>query len=98
MDKKTLSEPLLVEPTDGVNAMARNHGAKDNSDNGPRHNASEDYFIPSEEFLENERAQSIYYHTEHEEQRGKAQENENADTSEPVENQWVRLFSMMLVW
>lgn len=87
MDKKTLSEPLLVEPTDGVNAMARNHGAKDNSDDGPRHNASEDYFIPSEEFLENERAQSIYYHTEHEEQREKAQENENVDTSEPVENQ-----------
>lgn len=97
MDKKTLSEPLLVEPTDGGNIMARNHGAKDDSDDGPRHNENEDYFIPSEEFLENERAQSIYYHTKHEEQREKAEENENLETSEPVGNQRVRLFSMILV-
>lgn len=97
MDKKTLSEPLLVEPTDGVNDVAINHGAKDDSDDGPRYDASEDDFTPSEEFLKNERAQSIYYHMEYEEQIEKALENENVYSSEPVENQRVRLFSMMLV-
>ncbi|XP_060003526.1 SPARC-like protein 1 [Lagenorhynchus albirostris] len=85
MDKKTLSEPLLVEPTDG-NIMPGNHGTDDDGDDGPRHNASEEYFNPSEAFLENERAQSNYYHINYEEQREKARENENVDTSEPVEN------------
>ncbi|XP_057581903.1 SPARC-like protein 1 isoform X1 [Hippopotamus amphibius kiboko] len=87
MDKKALSEPLLVEPTGDANIMPRNHRAGDDGDDGPRHNASEDYFITSEAFLESERAQSNYYHIKYEEQREKAHENENVDTSEPVENQ-----------
>ncbi|TKC45157.1 hypothetical protein EI555_009537, partial [Monodon monoceros] len=85
MDKKTLSEPSLVEPTDG-NIMLRNHGSDDDGDYGPRRNASEEYFNPSEAFLENERAQSNYYPIKYEEQREKARENENVDTSEPAEN------------
>nr|XP_031289485.1 SPARC-like protein 1 isoform X1 [Camelus dromedarius] len=85
--KKTLFEPLLVEPTDDGNIMPRNHGADGDGDDGPRHNASDDYFTPSEAFLENERAQSNYYHIKYEEQREKAHENENVDTSAPVENQ-----------
>ena len=97
MDKKTLSEPLLVEPTDDVNEVAINHGAKDDSDDGPGYNESEDDFTPSEEFLSNERAQSMYYHLEYEEQIENALKNENVDSSETVENQQVRLFSMMLV-
>ncbi|XP_019818633.2 SPARC-like protein 1 [Bos indicus] len=87
MDKKTLSEPLLVEPTDDVNEVAINHGAKDDSDDGPGYNESEDDFTPSEEFLSNERAQSMYYHLEYEEQIENALKNENVDSSETVENQ-----------
>ncbi|KAM5337223.1 SPARC-like protein 1 isoform 2-T2 [Glossophaga mutica] len=64
MEKKTVSEALLIEPTD-------------DGDDGPRHNASEDYFIPSEAFQEAERATSNYYHIKHEEQRERAHENEN---------------------
>ncbi|MBW01122.1 SPARC-like protein 1, partial [Eschrichtius robustus] len=86
MDKKTLSEPLLVEPTDDGNITPRNHGADDDGDDGPRHNASEEYSIPSEAFLENERAQPSRHHIKYEEQREEAHENENVDTSEPVEN------------
>ncbi|KAB0391956.1 hypothetical protein E2I00_007965 [Balaenoptera physalus] len=87
MDKETLSEPLLVEPTDDGNITPRNHGADDDGDDGPRHNASEEYSIPSEAFLENERAQPNHHHIKYEEQREEAHENENVDTSKPVENQ-----------
>ncbi|XP_036708279.1 SPARC-like protein 1 [Balaenoptera musculus] len=86
MDKETLSEPLLVEPMDDGNITPRNHGADDDGDDGPRHNASEQYSIPSEAFLENERAQPNYHHIKYEEQREEAHENENVDTSEPAEN------------
>uniref|UniRef100_A0A8C3XAF2 SPARC-like protein 1 n=1 Tax=Catagonus wagneri TaxID=51154 RepID=A0A8C3XAF2_9CETA len=87
MDKKTLSKPLLAEPTNDGTVMHRKYGADDDSNDGAKHNASEDYFIPSEAFLESERAQSNYYRIKYEEQREKAHENENVDTREPVENQ-----------
>lgn len=88
---KEIDEALLLEPTDDGNAMLRNHRADDNGgddgDDGPRHSASDDYFVPSQDFLEAERAQSIAYHLKIEEQRQKAGENENIDTSEPGEYQ-----------
>ncbi|XP_021528931.2 SPARC-like protein 1 [Aotus nancymaae] len=91
---KEIDEALLLEPTDDGNTMLRNHGADDNGgddgDDGPRHSASDDYFIPSQAFLEAERAQSIAYHLKIEEQRQKAGENENIDTSEPGEYQEVK--------
>ncbi|XP_008068785.1 SPARC-like protein 1 [Carlito syrichta] len=85
LDEKTISEALLVEPTDG-NVQPRNHGADDGSDGGLRHSASDDYLIPSQAFLEGERVQSNY-HVKMEEQRERARENESVDTSEPGEHQ-----------
>lgn len=85
MEKKTVSEALVVEP------------AADGGDDGPRHSASDDYFIPSEAFQEAERATSNNYHIKHEEQRERAHENENVDASEPGEAEGVRLFTVMLV-
>lgn len=91
IDEKTVSEALLMEPTDDGTTMPRNHGADDDGgddgDDGPRHSAGDDYFIPSQAFLEAERAQSIAYHLKIEEQREKAHENENIDTSELGEHQ-----------
>lgn len=84
MEKKIVSEDLFSEPTD-------------DGDDGPRHSASEDYFIPSKAFHEAERATSNYYHIKHEEQRERAHENENVGTSEPGEPKWVRLFMAMFV-
>ncbi|KAL0595926.1 SPARC-like protein 1, partial [Plecturocebus cupreus] len=88
---KEIDEALLMEPTDDGNTMPRNHGADDNGgddgDDGSRHRASDDYFIPSQAFLDAEGAQSIAYHLKIEEQRQKAHENENIDTSEPGEYQ-----------
>nr|KAF6393843.1 SPARC like 1 [Pipistrellus kuhlii] len=75
MEKKTVSEALLAEP------------AADGGEDGPRHSASDDYFIPSEAFREAERAASHNYHIKHEEQRERARENENVDASEPGESQ-----------
>lgn len=75
MEKKTVSEALLVEPT------------ADGGDDGPRHSARDDYFIPSEAFQEAERATSSNYHIKYEEQRERARENENVDASEPGESQ-----------
>ncbi|XP_003985242.4 LOW QUALITY PROTEIN: SPARC-like protein 1 [Felis catus] len=92
MDKKTVSEALLVEPTGDGNTMPRNHGANDDGDDDPRHDATDDYeFIPSEAFLEAERSQSISYHLKYEEERERekerAHENGNVDASEPGEYQ-----------
>ncbi|XP_032095557.1 SPARC-like protein 1 [Sapajus apella] len=88
---KEIDEALLLEPTDDGNTMLRNHGADDNGgddgDDGPRHSTSDDYFVPSQAFLQAEGAQSIAYHLKIEEQRQKAGENENRDTSEPGEYQ-----------
>lgn len=77
MEKKTVSEALPVAPSDDG----------DDGDDGPRHSATDDDFIPSKAFQEAERANSNYYHIKYEEQREKAHENENVDTSEPGESQ-----------
>ncbi|XP_028363175.1 SPARC-like protein 1 isoform X2 [Phyllostomus discolor] len=74
MEKKTVSESLFIEPTN-------------DGDDGPRHSASEDYFIPSEAFQEAERATSNYHHIKHEEQRERAHENENAKKAESSLNE-----------
>lgn len=74
MEKKTVSEAWLIEPTD-------------DGDDGPRHSASEDYFIPSEAFQEAERATSNYHHIKNEEQRERVQENENAKKAESSLNE-----------
>ncbi|XP_058402439.1 SPARC-like protein 1 [Diceros bicornis minor] len=87
MDKKAVSETLLVEPTDDGNIIARNHGPDDDGDDGPRHDESDDDYTPSEDFLEAERAQSMSYHIEYEEERERALENENVDTSKHGEHQ-----------
>nr|XP_025853902.1 SPARC-like protein 1 isoform X2 [Vulpes vulpes]XP_025853903.1 SPARC-like protein 1 isoform X2 [Vulpes vulpes]XP_025853904.1 SPARC-like protein 1 isoform X2 [Vulpes vulpes] len=90
IDKKTVSEALLVKPTEDGNIMPRNHGANDDGDDEPRHDASDDYeFIPSEAFIEAERSQSISYHLKYEEERERerARENGNVDASEPGEYQ-----------
>lgn len=84
MDKKTVSEALLVDPTD-------------DGDDGPRHGASDNYFTPSKAFQEGEKATSNYYHTKYEEQRERARENENVGTSERGEHHGVRSFIMMFV-
>jgi len=99
IDKKSVSEALFVEPTEAGNITPRNHGANDDGDDDPRHDASDDYeFIPSEDFIEAERSQSISYHLRYEEERERerARENGNVDTSEPGEYQGVRLFTIML--
>ncbi|CAD7693341.1 unnamed protein product [Nyctereutes procyonoides] len=90
IDKKTVSEALLVKPTEDGNIMPRNLGANDDGDDEPRHDASDDYeFIPSEAFIEAERSQSISYHLKYEEERERERERENGnvDASEPGEYQ-----------
>ncbi|XP_008581199.1 PREDICTED: SPARC-like protein 1 isoform X2 [Galeopterus variegatus] len=88
IDKKTVSKALLREPTNDSNIMPRNHGgADDGGDDGPRHSASDDDFVPSQDFVESERAQSNYYHIKNDEQRERAHENESVDTNEPGESQ-----------
>ncbi|XP_066136869.1 SPARC-like protein 1 [Saccopteryx bilineata] len=78
IEKKTVSEALLIEPTD-------------DGDDSPRHSASDEDFIPSEAFQEAEKASSNYYHIEYEEQRERAHENENVDPSEPEESQGAKI-------
>ncbi|XP_062964480.1 SPARC-like protein 1 isoform X2 [Cynocephalus volans] len=88
IDKKTVSKALLMEPTNDGNIMPRNRGgADDRGDDGPRHSASDDYFVPSQDFVESERAQLNYYHIKNDEQRERAHENESIDTNEPGESQ-----------
>lgn len=82
MDKTTVSEALLMEPTDDGNIMPGNQGTDDAGNDGPKQSASDDDFIPSQDFVEAERAQSISYHLKHEEQKERAHENEHVDTSE----------------
>ncbi|XP_053459382.1 SPARC-like protein 1 isoform X2 [Nycticebus coucang] len=84
MDKKTVSEALPMEPTP-YNIMLQNPGDDDGSDDGSRHTASDDSFIPSQAFLEAERPQSNDYHRTLEEEGGRGQENESAGASEPGE-------------
>ncbi|XP_075400153.1 SPARC-like protein 1 [Tenrec ecaudatus] len=86
MDKKVAPEALLMASTDDGNGMPRNHEA-DDGDFGPKKNASDDYFIPSQDFLESERAQSNYYHVNNEEVKGRALENESVDSPRAGEAQ-----------
>ncbi|XP_045140090.1 SPARC-like protein 1 [Echinops telfairi] len=86
MDKTVVPEDLLMEPTDDGNIMPRNHEAED-GDFGPKKNASDDYFIPSQDFLESERAQSNYYHVNYEEAKERALENESVDSPGAGESQ-----------
>lgn len=72
MDKKTISEALLMDPTD-------------DGDDGPRHGASD--FIPSEAFQEDEKATSNYHHIKYEEQRERAHKNVNAKKAENSPNE-----------
>lgn len=74
MEQKTVSEALPAGPTD-------------DGDDGPRHSASDDDFIPSKAFQDAERATSNYYHIKYEEQRERVHDNENVDTSETGESQ-----------
>lgn len=86
--RKTVDEALHMEPTDDTNIMPRNHGADEDEDsNHPKHGARDDYFIPSQAFLESERAQSNSYHIKHDEERERSHENESVDTSEPGDYQ-----------
>uniref|UniRef100_H0X100 SPARC like 1 n=2 Tax=Otolemur garnettii TaxID=30611 RepID=H0X100_OTOGA len=90
MDKKTVSEALLTEPTDDDNIMLQNPGDDDGSDDGSRHTAGDDSFIPSQAFIEAERARSNDYHRKLEEQRGRGEENESAGASGPAEHPEVK--------
>lgn len=92
MDEKTVS----TEPTDDGTIVTRNHEAHDNGGNGDaKHGTSDDYFIPSQEFLEAGKTHSLSYYLKHVEEA--TDENENVDKSEAGDNQGVRLFTMMLV-
>lgn len=72
MDKKTVSEALLMDPTD-------------DGDDGPRHGASD--FIPSEARQEGEKATSNHHHIKYEEHRETAHENVNAKKAESSPNE-----------
>lgn len=72
MDKKTVSEALLMDPTD-------------DGDEGPRHGASD--FTPSEAFQEDEKATSNYHHIKYEEERERAHKNVNAKTAKNSPNE-----------
>uniref|UniRef100_A0A8C5JV42 SPARC-like 1 n=1 Tax=Jaculus jaculus TaxID=51337 RepID=A0A8C5JV42_JACJA len=78
-DKKTIS----MEPTDSGTVMPRNHGAdEDVGNDDSKHNANDDYFIPSQEFMEAERAHSLSYYLKYDDVTAHESKNENADTSE----------------
>lgn len=85
MERKTVSEALLIEPADDGDITPRNHGADDEGDDGPRHSASDDDSLPSQTFVERERAQFNEHHIKNEAQR--AHENGNGDASGPGKHQ-----------
>ncbi|XP_037385618.1 SPARC-like protein 1 [Talpa occidentalis] len=86
-DRKTVSEALLIEPDTKGDILPRNHGADDESDDSPRHSASDDYSFPSHTSLEHEGAQANDHHIKNEKQGERAHENENVDASEPGKHQ-----------
>lgn len=87
-DKKSVSEALLIGPTDDSHMAPRNHGAdSDGGNEDSKHSAGDDYFVPSQDFIEAEKSQSISYHLKYEEERERARKNENVDTREPGERQ-----------
>lgn len=78
-DEKTLS----TEPTDATTAP-RNHGASDNGgSDDSKHGASDDYFSPSQEFLEAERMHSLSYYLKY----GEETTGESENRSEAGDNQ-----------
>lgn len=85
MERKTVSEALLIEPADDGDITPRNHGADDEGDDGPRHSASDDDSLPSQTFVDRERAQFNEHHIKNEAQR--AHENGNGDASGPGKHQ-----------
>ncbi|KAL6031864.1 hypothetical protein STEG23_003169, partial [Scotinomys teguina] len=82
MDEKTVS----TEPTDDGVIMTRNHGASDNGgSDDSKHGTSDDYFIPSQEFLEAGDTGSLDYHVKHVEKT--TDESENVNKSEAGDDQ-----------
>ncbi|KAM5271781.1 SPARC-like protein 1 [Ctenodactylus gundi] len=89
--EKTVSEAVPTESTDDSHVTPRNHGANaDEGNDDLRHSASDDDFIPSQDFIEAEKAQSNMYHLKSEEEREKLHKKENVDASQPGDHQGVR--------
>ncbi|XP_028629517.1 SPARC-like protein 1 [Grammomys surdaster] len=88
-DEKTLS----TEPSDAA-TVPRNHGASDNrGGDDSKHGASDDYLIPSQEFLEAERMHSLSYYLKYSEEtigesenRSEAGDNQGAKKAESSPN------------
>lgn len=84
---------VSTEPTDAA-VVPRNHGASDNGGgDDSKHGASDDYFIPSQEFLEAERMHSLSYYLkygeetpEESENRSEAGDNQGAKKAESSPN------------
>lgn len=77
MEKKTVSEAFLIEPTDDGDNASDTAQVTTISSKG-------------EAFQEAKRANSNYYHIKYEKQRKTAHDNENVDTTEPRESQGVK--------
>lgn len=81
-DIKTVS----TEPTNDGTAVPGNHGASDNAgDDDSQRGATDDYYNPTQEFLEAERSQSMSYYLNYGEET--ADENQHAHASETGDNQ-----------
>lgn len=106
-NQDTDEKAVSTEPTAAA-MVPRNHGAGDNQDgDGAKHGASDDYFIPSQEFLEAERVHSLSYYLKYgeEEATGKsenrseagdnhgAKEAESSSKAEPSDDGDVRAHS-----
>ncbi|XP_054993645.1 SPARC-like protein 1 [Sorex araneus] len=91
MEKKSVSEPLPIEPADDEgDIIPGNHEADDDEndddddeeeedeEDGHRHSANEDDATPSQASLQSEGSQSDYHHLKSEEQRERAHEKENS--------------------
>ncbi|XP_004629218.1 SPARC-like protein 1 [Octodon degus] len=86
-NKETVSEALLLDPTDDSHVTPRNQETDaDGLSDGSQHSTSDDY-VPNQDFIDAEKAQSISYQLRYEEERGKAPKNENVDASEPGDHQ-----------
>ncbi|KAM6160687.1 SPARC-like protein 1 [Erethizon dorsatum] len=88
IDKKTVFEALLLDPTGDSHITPRNPGADaDGGNDDSKHSASDDYFVPSQDFTEAEKAQSISYHLKYEGEKESTHKNENVGASEPGDHQ-----------
>lgn len=89
--KDTDEKAVSTEPTD---AAVRNHGASENGgSDGSKQGAGDDYFIPSQEFLEADRMHSLSYYlkygeetTSESENRSEAGDNQGAKKAESTPN------------